>query len=365
KTGSLPSTFHLKDVKYYEILSRIRSKSDRLSYLRSLMSIINTPPAFAARTDSGGVHTGFLSPFRSLRQSDLVDISAWNYLKVQRLNENLLLNCSGISSLPLARLTIDMRAKLNLLNDPWWPILIGVSNDLHTEIIDVLKTRYQLHGPHLYTWETQEDLSNRKDLTLICANRGETIYELDPRTTYIVQIDADRQQCCLGNAATDGEKIYKDIVKVGSRTKSFDLSKRILTPDLFTILASFKMKGLFYKKMLKKNDDETYNIKQKTRTDLRSAVKQTLEQNGSLAATRAKLRADIFKTLDDPSEVKPRIPHENLLINELILEYLNYNNLHCAASVLSVESGQPTPSLGRTFVAEQLNIHEDDKTRQL
>ncbi|CAF1140864.1 unnamed protein product [Rotaria magnacalcarata] len=102
-----------------------------------------------------------------------------------------------------------------------------------------------------------------------------------------------------------------------------------------------------------------------TLEDLRSAVKQTLEQNGSLAATRAKLRADIFKTLDDPSEVKPRIPHENLLINELILEYLNYNNLHCAASVLSVESGQPTPSLGRTFVAEQLNIHEDDKTRQL
>lgn len=65
--------------------------------------------------------------------------------------------------------------------------------------------------------------------------------------------------------------------------------------------------------------------------DLRNAAKQTLEQNGSLAATRAKLRADIFKTLEDPSEVKPRIPHENLILNELILEYLNYNNLHCAA----------------------------------
>ncbi|CAF0904588.1 unnamed protein product [Rotaria sordida] len=102
-----------------------------------------------------------------------------------------------------------------------------------------------------------------------------------------------------------------------------------------------------------------------TLEDLRSAVKQTLEQNGSLAATRAKLRADIFATLQDPTEVKPRIPHENLLINELILEYLNYNNLHCAASVLAVESGQPTPSLGRAFVAEQLNIHDDDKTRQL
>lgn len=68
-----------------------------------------------------------------------------------------------------------------------------------------------------------------------------------------------------------------------------------------------------------------------TLEDLRSAVKQTLEQNGSLAATRAKLRADIFATLQDPTEVKPRIPQENLLINELILEYLNYNNLNCTA----------------------------------
>ena len=68
-----------------------------------------------------------------------------------------------------------------------------------------------------------------------------------------------------------------------------------------------------------------------TLEDLRSAVKQTLEQNGSLAATRAKLRADIFTTLQDPTEVKPKLPHENLILNELILEYLNYNNLNCTA----------------------------------
>lgn len=70
--------------------------------------------------------------------------------------------------------------------------------------------------------------------------------------------------------------------------------------------------------------------------DLRTAVKQTLEQNGSLAATRAKLRADIFATLQDPTEVKPRIPHENLLINELIIEYLKHNNLHCTAYVFQI-----------------------------
>ena len=218
-TGRLPSTFKLENSKYYETLSRIRSKSDRLSYLRSLISIIHTPPSFAAPQDSGGVHTGFLCPYRILRQSDFVELSAWNYLKARRLNENLLLNCSGISPEPLAQLTIDMRAKFNLINEPWWPILFGVSDEVHQEIIDVLKTKHQLHGVHLSTWETREDLPNRSDLTLICANRGETIFELDPNVDYIVQIDADERYCCLGNATDESQQIYKNIVKVESRTK--------------------------------------------------------------------------------------------------------------------------------------------------
>jgi len=146
-------------------------------------------------------------------------MSTWNYLKAQRLNENLLLNCSGISSLPLAQLIIDMRANFNLLNDPWWPILIGISNDIHKEITDILKTKYQLHGAHLNTWETREDTLNRNDLTLICGNRGETMYELDPNMDYIVQIDADERQCCLGNATDDSRKFYKNIVKLEPRTK--------------------------------------------------------------------------------------------------------------------------------------------------
>jgi hypothetical protein len=112
-----------------------------------------------------------------------------------------------------------MRATFNLLNEPWWPILTGISNDIHQEIIHILKTKYQLHGAHLYTWETREDILNKNDLILICANRGETIYEFDSNMNYIVQIDADQRQCCLGNATNDSEKIYKNIVKLESRTK--------------------------------------------------------------------------------------------------------------------------------------------------
>ena len=219
KTGRLPPTFHLDGSKYYETLSRIRSRADRLSYLRSLMPIIHTPPSFAVPEDAGGVHPGFLSPYRILRQSDLVEMSAWNYLKAQRLSENLLFNCSGISSHPLAQLIIDMRAKFNLLTEPWWPIFLGVSDATHREIIDVLQSKYQLHGVHLSTWETREELVKRKDLTLICANRGETIFEFDSNTDYIVQIDGDERQCCLGNATSDDERSYNSIVKVESRTK--------------------------------------------------------------------------------------------------------------------------------------------------
>lgn len=201
-------------------MSRIRSKTDRLSYLRSLISILKTPPSIALPYDSGGVHTGFLTPYRTLRQSDLVELSTWNYLKAQRLQENLFFDCSEISSQqPLAQLIIDMRTKFNLLNEPWWPILVGISNEQHEKIIETLETRYQLHGAHLYTWETREKLENKKDFTLICANRGETIYELDPNKNYIVQIDADNRQCCLGNVKNESEKIYENIVKVESRIK--------------------------------------------------------------------------------------------------------------------------------------------------
>ncbi len=50
--------------------------------------------------------------------------------------------------------------------------------------------------------------------------------------------------------------------------RSFSLSKRILTPDLFAILTSLKIKGLFYKKIRKDKDDEDYNIKSKPRSGL-------------------------------------------------------------------------------------------------
>ncbi|NXQ94888.1 FOPNL protein, partial [Sagittarius serpentarius] len=88
-------------------------------------------------------------------------------------------------------------------------------------------------------------------------------------------------------------------------------------------------------------------------------LKDTLEKRGALGQIKARIRAEVFNALDDQSEPRPPLSHENLLINELIREYLEYNNYKYAASVLTAESGQPEVPLDRQFLAKELNIVED------
>lgn len=67
----------------------------------------------------------------------------------------------------------------------------------------------------------------------------------------------------------------------------------------------------------------------------------------------------MFNALEDQSEPRPTLSRENLLINELIREYLDYNSYKYTASVLMAESGQPEVPLDRQFLAKELNIVED------
>uniref|UniRef100_A0A8C0BRY3 Centrosomal protein 20 n=1 Tax=Buteo japonicus TaxID=224669 RepID=A0A8C0BRY3_9AVES len=64
-------------------------------------------------------------------------------------------------------------------------------------------------------------------------------------------------------------------------------------------------------------------------------LKDTLEKRGALGQIKARIRAEVFNALDDQSEPRPPLSHENLLINELIREYLEYNKYKYAASVLT------------------------------
>ena len=75
--------------------------------------------------------------------------------------------------------------------------------------------------------------------------------------------------------------------------------------------------------------------------ELKEVLKDTLEEKGVLSEVRAKIRAEIFNALNDKPVNKPHLPNENLIINELIREYLIFNNYHHSLSVFLPESGQP------------------------
>uniref|UniRef100_A0A2K5ND22 Centrosomal protein 20 n=1 Tax=Cercocebus atys TaxID=9531 RepID=A0A2K5ND22_CERAT len=117
---------------------------------------------------------------------------------------------------------------------------------------------------------------------------------------------------------------------------------------------------------------------------LHSILKDTLEKKGVLGHLKARIRAEVFSALDDDREPRPSLSHENLLINELIREYLEFNKYKYTASVLilsahlhllgsdsfpasvsqgagTTESGQPVVPLDRQFLIRELNAFEESK----
>jgi lisH domain-containing protein FOPNL len=58
--------------------------------------------------------------------------------------------------------------------------------------------------------------------------------------------------------------------------------------------------------------------------ELKQALKDTLEERGEINKIRAMLRSSIFEAIETDDKPKPKLSDENLLINELIREYLKY-----------------------------------------
>ena len=73
--------------------------------------------------------------------------------------------------------------------------------------------------------------------------------------------------------------------------------------------------------------------------DLKNVLRETLEQKGVLNDVKAKIRAEVFTALDSEAQGKPPLSNENMIINEMIREYLEYNRYYNASSVLITESG--------------------------
>ncbi|XP_031655752.1 lisH domain-containing protein FOPNL isoform X3 [Oncorhynchus kisutch] len=95
------------------------------------------------------------------------------------------------------------------------------------------------------------------------------------------------------------------------------------------------------------------------------ALRESLESRGVLGQLKARIRAEVFNALDDQSEPRPTLSHDNLLINELIREYLEFNKYRYTASVLTAESGQPEVPLDRQFMANELKVVEDPSSRSV
>lgn len=94
---------------------------------------------------------------------------------------------------------------------------------------------------------------------------------------------------------------------------------------------------------------------------------EILESNGVLPSLRANLRSEIVKALEEPSGTRrpPRLPEQNCLINELILEYLAFNNYKRTASILEAESGYQQSRVGRAFLEKELRVTLSESASQL
>ena len=97
--------------------------------------------------------------------------------------------------------------------------------------------------------------------------------------------------------------------------------------------------------------------------DLTRAIKECLEEKGTLGKIQCQIRSEIVSALKtDPAEKDTSsggggdISADNFLINELLREYLDWNGYSHARDVLRAESGQPRLGLDRKELERNLGL---------
>ena len=98
--------------------------------------------------------------------------------------------------------------------------------------------------------------------------------------------------------------------------------------------------------------------------ELKNALKETLEQRGVLNKIKALMRQEIYEAIENDDNPKPQLSKENMIINELIKEYLNYNDYSHSSSVFQSETGQPKDIYDRNNISKELNIIENESNKQ-
>mmetsp|Transcript_1990 Transcript_1990/g.2583 ORF Transcript_1990/g.2583 Transcript_1990/m.2583 type:complete len:214 (+) Transcript_1990:161-802(+) len=98
--------------------------------------------------------------------------------------------------------------------------------------------------------------------------------------------------------------------------------------------------------------------------ELKDALVEILEQRGVVNQIKARLRAEIFSALESDATPPQNSLPENVIINELIREYLEFNKYLCTNSVFLKESGHPAEKpFDRAFLSNHIGV-DDTGNRQ-
>lgn len=101
------------------------------------------------------------------------------------------------------------------------------------------------------------------------------------------------------------------------------------------------------------------NAEDKATNHLKESVKRTLEANGELNKIRAHLRLEVLNIFREPSSLPMTNFGENKrthfdLVNELVLEYLQWLSFNYSAEVFACESGQKAAPFDRNRTEQLL-----------
>ena len=99
--------------------------------------------------------------------------------------------------------------------------------------------------------------------------------------------------------------------------------------------------------------------------DLRSALRESLQQRGVLGRVRAQLRSEIFHTIDAGADAPPPRADpatSTLVVEELVREYLAFAGYGHALSVFEAESrsAERGASITRAQIQHELVLHIPD-----
>jgi lisH domain-containing protein FOPNL len=100
-------------------------------------------------------------------------------------------------------------------------------------------------------------------------------------------------------------------------------------------------------------------LQQSEEERLRGAVRHRLAENGTIGRITAEIRAEVAKAIrkeEDEKAAPDVVSGDNFVLNELIREYLEWNDCGNAAEALVAESGHPRERVDRRELEDVVGV---------